>query len=211
MKVDYNKIIKEQRGLELLKVKKDIKTKAMQIKIKNYAEKYGLQTNYVEQKILDDSNFASFFAKDPSRQGIHEKIAAEYIRTLKLDYFRVLPKGGKNALYPAFNGVDNTNEYNVKSLDFEIKIGQVNIYTICKHTDQEGGAQDNQYNDVLQTIKAIKKTNELKNIKYVAILDGEYYRRKNRLDFLNKISENRVRCMSIEDLDLYLEEIKDET
>lgn len=50
-----------------------------QKKITNWAGRYGYDKEEVEQKILSDDMFASFFAKDPIKQNYTEKIAEDLL------------------------------------------------------------------------------------------------------------------------------------
>ena len=74
-------------------------------KIETYAHQFGYSIDAVRVKTANDPMFAAHFAKRPSRQGIHEKIAADWLKSLgSVQDFTVLPKSGANALYVTSDG-----------------------------------------------------------------------------------------------------------
>lgn len=67
-------------------------------KIKNWAKKYGLSSEFVKYKVCTDDIFALFFVKDPIKQGTHEKTAAFVLESFAfISNFKNLDNGGKNA------------------------------------------------------------------------------------------------------------------
>jgi hypothetical protein len=64
-------------------------------------------TDKIEKKILDDSMFANCFAKDPTKQTTHERLAFEYLKkyTSTLDNFCKLPQVGEKSIYLSSDGV----------------------------------------------------------------------------------------------------------
>ena len=74
-------------------------------RIKLYVWRFGHKKDDVRSKIHDDKMFATYFAIEPRRQGIHEKIAATWLQKEEnIKDFTVLKKSGKNALYVTSDG-----------------------------------------------------------------------------------------------------------
>lgn len=211
-KVDFDYEVSKKLQKNIKDVRRELKDNSMQLKINNYSKKYQLEPNYVEQLIVDNINLAINFAKDPGRQSIHEKIAAKHLANLnvvkKYGNFKKLPSGGRNAKYVTNYGVGSENLDGVKSIDFEIKVNDNVIYATCKYTKDEGGAQDNQYADVekyLETaLTLISRGNAKPNEHFIAIVDGEYYQRNNRIQNLKQITLNQVPVLSVNDVEEYL-------
>jgi len=81
----------------------------------------------------------------------------------------------------------------IKSIDFQINIGQKRVYLMHKYTKSVGGAQDNQCNDIRTFLThAIKNDN--KDQIFVSLLDGEYYILKNKKG-LSKLDELNQSCI----------------
>lgn len=211
-KVDFDLGVSKKLKENINEVHSTLKDSSMQLKINNYANKYQLEPNYVEQLIVDDINFAMGFAKDPGRQSIHEKIAANHIQNLEVvrEYgsFKKLPAAGRNAKYVTTNGVKNDNEDKVKSIDFEIQVEEHTVYATCKYTKDEGGAQDNQYADVQEyvgsVVNMLSRGNAKEKESFIAIVDGKYYETRGRKDNLIQIGLGRVPILSVNDVEEYL-------
>lgn len=133
-----------------------------QQKVYNFATKFGFNVNEVNQAIKENIFLAACFIKDPSKQNFTEKLVAETLGIEKL------PPSGKKCICFNENGdILSANRGNVsKSADFYID----NRYYTQKYTNETGGAQDNQYKDVVDfLVKGSKK--------YLvgAIVDGAYW------------------------------------
>ena len=152
VKVDYEAKIQERQEYNNRQVLKNINTKGMQVKIENYAKIHKLNSRYVEQKIIDDSLFSLQFAISPGRQSYHERIASDYISSLDcIDEFHNLPASGPESKFVGTKGINKGKQERSlasKSIDFEIKVGLNVVYVSHKYTKDDGGAQDNQYNDI---------------------------------------------------------------
>lgn len=157
-------------------VRKDIDKPWVQEKIKNHIEAFdGVMTEAeVRDAILTNIIVASKFCKDPGKQNISEKLAIEVLGVKKL------PSQGKNCIRFNDNGdIVSTSAGNTKSADF--MYGE--YYATQKYTDGEGGAQDNQRNDVIDFLKR----GSIKH-KVAAVVDGVYwdkYRDVIRAEFTN--------------------------
>lgn len=187
-----------RRNAELFR--NNINTPDVELKVRNWAERNGFEYEFVRFKVLTDDTFALQFAKDPSRQSIHEKLAAKHIEKNIpfVEEFAKASTGGADALY-VINGmvvlgreVHQSTGNHGKSVDFTwsfTKSGRsLRVFATHKHTKEEGGSQDNQFADVRRFLKeaqVAKNPNDL----FLAICDGDYYRlpwdgRKSRIEVL---------------------------
>lgn len=154
---------KEARLANIEEVRRDIDKVWVKEKIKNHCEAFSgiITEEQVRQSILNDIIVASKFCKDPSKQNISEKLVGEILNLKKL------PSQGKNCIRFNDKGdIVSSSNGNTKSADFIYK----GYYVTQKYTDGEGGAQDNQRNDVIDFLKR-------GSIKYkvAAIVDGAYW------------------------------------
>lgn len=193
---------------------------------KKYAEEHDVSLSYVRYKKRTDTGFLLLFAKNPTRETIHQTYAIEAIKQ-NLPYFssfRALPAGGKNALYIISGEISGQEARKktkraVKSIDAEgvITAGgkDIRIYFSLKYTKDAGGAQDNQYGDLITFLKEGAKNKE-KDVLFIAIADGEYYKKKetkyaekeeSRLEYLNTAFGPRCRAASLENLESVIIEI----
>lgn len=167
---------KKIRLTNIKEVRKDIDKPWVKEKIKNHVTAFdGIMTEEeVREAILNNIVVASKFCKDPGKQNISEKLAIEVLGVEKL------PSQGKNCI--RFNNegdIVSTSTGNTKSADF--MFGE--YYATQKYTDGEGGAQDNQRNDVIDFLKR----GSIKH-KVIAVVDGSYwdkYRPIIQKEFLN--------------------------
>lgn len=154
---------KKARLANIEEVRREIDHAWVKEKITKHVEAFdGIMTEEeIREEILTNIIVASKFCKDPSKQNISEKLAA---KVLGLDK---LPASGKNCI--RFNDAGNivsTSTGNTKSADF--MLGE--YYTTQKYTNEAGGAQDNQRNDVIDFLKR----GSIKH-KVAAIVDGDYW------------------------------------
>lgn len=193
----YQKIIIEIWKYEREEIKKQIKENGidehLENKIQMFVERTGLnqeQLLNIKDKILALDEFAiSIFMKDPKRQNVYERILLDYLTENGINV-KKLPASGKNALYCKSGRIENIQKKErpkeLKSLDFEIKIDNKVIYLVHKYTNEDGGAQDNQYNDVIHQLNNLD-SNTTSNV--WLCLDGPYYT-KERIKYLKSINPN---------------------
>lgn len=158
---------KLQRRLNIDEVRNSLDERWVKIKVNNHAEKFdGLFTyeDIIEQ-IKTNDIVASMFCKDPSKQNISEKMVEKILGIPKL------PASGVNSIRFTPDGkLTGVKSIGVsKSADFLFN----GIYFTQKYTAESGGAQDNQYNDVVDFL--VKGSI---NYKVGAIVDGEYWDKK---------------------------------
>lgn len=173
-------------------------------KIKKLTDRTFLDEKYVntiKELLVTDNNdikelLLTFLMKDPKRQNIYERVFYEEIQNAGFN-IKKLNSNGKKACYIfkdqiltgseiISNGFNKPKE--LKSLDFSITLDNHTIYIVNKYTNENGGAQDNQYNDVITQLKEI---GDLTENKVWFCLDGKYYT-KQKIDALKKINNNAV-------------------
>lgn len=223
-KIDYDSGFKEMIEKNINEVRQNIDAEYMKIKIQNYCTRYDLPYMFVKRRILLDNIFALQFAKDPSKQSYHQHCAADFIKSLpRVQSFKQLPASGGNSLFIVEGILKYKKELLIdtetKSIDFSWHIitengTKIMFYAAHKHTDQEGGAQDNQYNDLKQFMKHSNKSND--NLSYfLAIGDGPYYQRqpkkessKTRIELMNDdYSNNHCVALTSNDLESLINKI----
>lgn len=159
--VEQSKITARKHNIK--EVQEQINEPWVQAKIKNYLLRFpGISTkSEIENLIKSNAVFASFFCKDPSKQNISEKMAEKILKTKKL------PPSGKNSVH--FDSAGNITSQtlgNTKSADFYID----GMYATQKYTVEDGGAQGNQKNDVIEFLRKGSIQH-----KVLALLDGPYW------------------------------------
>lgn len=183
---DFDQAEKQARleNAELLRA--NLNAEEVSRKIASWAKKYSLEPEFVRYKVLTDDTFALHFVKDPAKQSIHQKVAAQHIKTKipLVEEFATPPGGGANALYVVRGLVvagstlhAATNDHG-KSIDFLWSYSRagktLRVYATHKHTKEEGGSQDNQFADVKRFLKEAVACRD-PNVLFVAICDGDYY------------------------------------
>lgn len=168
---------REEYKNNIQEVRSNIKANWVQKKINNYLQRFPnlFTKEEVENNILNNDIVASFFCKDPTKQNLSEKLCVEVLNLTKL------PGNGKNCIrFDNNSNITSSATGNTKSVDFIFN----GYYTTQKYTTSEGGAQDNQKNDVIDFLRR----GSIKN-KVAAILDGEYWD-KNRQTLIELFKNN---------------------
>lgn len=191
--VVYNLAIKEACLTSLKDVQEEASkqtsiTDGLREKIANWKKKWGFELSELEilNKINTDKLFATMFAKDPTRQSIAEKAMLQYLNTngisaLKPKYHIRIDADG--SLVMDTRRLDTSS----KSVDFVFNTH----YIFAKYTEIEGGAQDNQYNDILRTIDRVKLyCQHRQDIRWIFLVEGDYY--KKRVEKLKKYATNSL-------------------
>lgn len=154
---------KKKRLENIEEVRREIDSPWVKEKIENHIQAFEGVMSFedVKEAILTNIIVASKFCKDPGKQNISEKLASKVLGIPKL------PAQGKNCIRFDDNGdIVSVKGFNTKSADF--KYGE--YYATQKYTDSDGGAQDNQFADVVDFLKR-------GSIKYkvAAIVDGPFW------------------------------------
>ena len=159
------KMLPLERKKELSEVRANLDSPQLKIKIENYIQRFDGIFTYDEiiSQIKTNDLVASFFIKNPLKQNFCEKECAKWIGVERL------PSKGKNFIRFNKEGeiVNRKTFSSSKSADFLIE----GIYFTQKYTGENtGGAQDNQFNDVVDFL-----TKGSIYHKVGAIVDGAYW------------------------------------
>ena len=148
-------------------LRENINNSDYKTKIENYSQKFNFNPDEVKAQILSNDLVASFFIKEPAKQNFTEKLVSSLLKTT------VLPQSGKSCIRFTETGdiVSKKDSNTSKSADFHINT----TYITQKYTRGNGGAQDNQYNDVVDFL--IKGS---KHHKVAAIVDGSFWDEKRK-------------------------------
>ena len=169
-------------------------------KIVNFSNNFDFWEKEVIAKIKKDRMFAANFIKSPSRQNFYEVEALVFLNSMEsVEKAEKLPASGAGAFY-VVNGIlsHERPDKTYKSIDFHIKMKNGrDIYATHKYTKDEGGAQDNQKNDLLQFIQNARKYRR-KEIVFAVIADGAYYDRHGRKELEVEASGSDVVVCSME-------------
>lgn len=174
MKINYDKPFKRKMKQNLADVKKSLNEEWLQKKVKNFSQKFEIfSEKEIFQRIKSDKVAAAFFAKDPSKQGIHEKTAYDFLKG-EFGEGQLLPKSGKNARY-VVNGDISSKRSGKKHKSIDFIFNYKGFVLVCSHkyTKENGGGQDNQRNDLINFVESAKKPAE--GLIFIAIADGNYY------------------------------------
>src|SRR5581483_2106597 len=153
---------RRQQNLRDLQRESTFKRPELREKVLSFAQKWGLEPETVWSKVQDDWLFALQFVKDPIRQTLHQRLAAEFIKSnlqpLVAD-FAELPSGGAAAKWLISGMVMPQADYKrggadkqARTVDFEWRLPietadgrSLRFYASHKFTKDEGGTQNNQY------------------------------------------------------------------
>lgn len=217
---DYAAAERAARSANAENLRNNITSVDVLTKIRNWAERNSLEPEFVRYKLLTDDTFALHFVKDPSRQSLHQTVAARHIKQQLplVEDFHSLPASGAKAEYVVSGMVVSGTQHALmqsegKSIDFKWAYGRdghtFRVYATHKHTKEEGGSQDNQFQDVKLFLEAAQRCTD-PSILFLAICDGEYYQRpydgeSSRIASLQRdYGRRRVRACTISTLPLVL-------
>lgn len=152
-------------------------------KIRKYCNKYGLTRGEVVASILSDTVAASTFAKSANRQRTAEKAQIEYLQTVRGVRIKRLPSSGHNSIRLhegelVFGNVPRVAG-GTKTFDAVSDNHHTIDYIYMKYTCGSGGSQDNQATDAIRFLDQAHEyvTTHDDRVRFVAILDGDYYQR----------------------------------
>lgn len=167
----------------------------LKIKIQNYTNRNGFNVDVkiILKKIVNDEFFAATFSKPFMKQGVEDtqlfylkdKYSIDSNRG-KLNEFPITANG-KNA-YRFTNegefkkGIEKTNKTS-KSIDSLIFINNERFWATQKVTTDDGGATNSVNDDIIKFLKPnilFLNTNPTNTDKFVYLLDGPYWKRKNK-------------------------------
>lgn len=196
-----NPRLKQITLLNYDKLIKNLYSDSIKIKIKNYIEKFYLDESVssIIDKINNDKLFAMFFIKDPKKQNFYECMQIEYIKNI-LGCYDV--KKLTNILYFDYDSITNfkTNT-STKSIDFISN--RYELLFTAKHIQENGGAQDNQFRDLIifiNTYSNIKNWLNYKNYKLIIVISGNYFNTKIVSNILENINNSNILILNLNDI-----------
>ena len=215
--INWDKEIKEQIKENLRECEKNLESKEYHAKIKEWCNKFGFDFDLVFDKAKNDPYFRAFFAKDPKKQKIYEKIIAKHINSLSfVSKFQTLSSAGKKALYIDRGVIRKGNEYPhnkpAKSVDFCWTIKNekgeiINFYAFHKYIEESGGAQDNQFKEIKNCIEVGRNGSQEVNRRVIFICDGAYFTEQNIRELKNLKGSWNFIILKGEELEKFLSKI----
>lgn len=212
--IDYVASFQRAYDENVLHLRANIDQPEYMIKMTNWSIRTGRPLEEIINKVKIDDLYADFFVKDPSKQSMHEKTAQEFIsQSPYVNNFRKLPGNGKNSLFIHDGKIISKEEHSQlgatsKSLDFCWETGNTTFYATHKYTNDTGGSQDHQFNEVINFVRnaSLFKDN---NIYFLAVCDGRYYDVLNykgatRLSYLKSLSAGNCQALQCNDIDAFL-------
>lgn len=179
-------------------LREEIESYWVDIKIKNHLKRnpyLKMSIQDVKDKIIKDDILASFFIKDPSKQNFTENYIANYLSEIDIiENFENLSSSIK--LFVHNGEITNVRFDGLKSVDYTWEYNGLKFYATQKFTKSNGGAQDNQFNDVINFLENCQ--NNDKDV-FFAIVDGSYYTEK-KIDILKKYEKNNIIICGFEDV-----------
>jgi hypothetical protein len=144
--------------------------------------------------------FLRFLEPSVLRQNIYELTQLEWMTKTSFPKLVKLPQGGKEALRFCEKGTVIKSckdmKHASKSLD-AMDPDSLTVFTL-KYISDEGGAQDNQFGDVIHSISLFKMGMHTHSYNFCVVVDGPYFDRRNRLDKLHDLittDEERSRIL----------------
>lgn len=195
----------EARKINLKILREEIENSWVEEKIENHLKRnphIKLDKEEIKNKIMEDDLIASFFAKDPAKQNISEKYFAKVIKNIDgVSNFENLPSNTKVFVKNGEIMQDEKRAIGIKSIDYSFYFKDALFICSQKYTKDRGGAQDNQFNDV---VSFLVNSRELKDAIPMALVDGNYYT-ENKKEELKLINSKAIVC-SVFDLEEILNE-----
>lgn len=201
--MDFEKLKGYAREDNLAILRKEINQKWVDNKIINYLSRHPylkITIDEMKERILLDDFTGSVFLKEPSRQNFTERAATKFLEKITvLEHFTAHGSASKYFLY---NGqIITQRQIGLKSVDFSWLVGDYECYATQKYTNEAGGAQDNQFNDV---VAFLKEANNLPSNCYIfAIVDGSYYTPEKIKILKNIQHSDQVIVCSLEEVESY--------
>lgn len=183
-------------------------------KITSFALRNNINPLYLFNEIKINPSLRMFFQKDPKKQNAAEKAFLSFFSSELPEADIVsLPNGGKNSLQLASGLIIKTSDQFIpgaKTVDFILEYNNKKYYITHKRTSGSGGAQKNQLLDVYNFLTEAKR-NITPDIVFVAILDGDYYTEKIKLEAKHLFySRDKVLIHTSDSFLTYLKENNDD-
>ena len=163
--------------------------------IQRREDEFYFSRDEIVEEITTRPMYAATFAKKPSRQGIYEEIAADWIRGLScVNSFQRLSKAGNNTFYVEDDGriVSGPNRpKSVRALNFTWMTGDTEFYALHCYMKQSGGSQDSRFDDLLQILRRFQIGSAELNHVLVLLVDGAYFT-FDILEEMNRLSRTNA-------------------
>lgn len=206
VEVDFKKEIhlQRKRNAKEARLNRFIRDKSTNQKLIDYAKEWGYDIEKVIKKYETDPKFRIFFMKDPNKQSFHEKLQLDLIRgwvdkDFITDFYKV---PNNEPLYVVDGELKDEKIDDSKNIDLLFSLGSCKFVSSLKHTNEKGGAQDNQYSDIKNFLRNCNKKDN-GNTYFLAIVDGDYY--TSKIGLLNeKFGSRNVKILSVNNLHEYL-------
>ena len=159
------------------------------------AERTEWSVDAILESIKTESVYRPFFRKDPSKQSIHQTCQIEWLKKHKYADTVLMPSNtdgwcfSKHKLHHITKATPRPSD---ATKTFDIHSASEKVYGTLKYTNEPGGAQDNQFNDVKHFIEqavGYYSVNALAEERFEFYLDGDYYTTKKREELLAMIPE----------------------
>ncbi len=167
--------------------------------VESFAQRLGLHPELVWHSLCTDDAAAPHFAKDPGKQSLHEKAAALWVAALPgISNFDNLPSDGPVAQYilggRVVSGEAMVSADTPKSVDFRWEISLdglpvLTYYASHKFTQDDGGAQENQFRDLLAFAKEASQLRIDNGTRVLCLADGPFYARARRRSGVCRMKE----------------------
>lgn len=204
--MDIENAKREKRAENIIALRKQINEKWVDRKILNHLKRnphLNIEPNDFKNQILNNDLVASFLIKEPGKQNISEIIIAEEIKKIPL-LESFINYSATVKLFIVDGELTSKRVDGVKSIDYSWIYNGKQIYATQKYTVGSGGAQDNQHNDIIISLKNAKK---MKADYFIAIVDGNYYTEK-KMNNLKKYETKNVKVCKSGTLEEILIELK---
>lgn len=221
-KPDYDEGVRKEWQANIEECRENPLQRFKELESSQKYRRMGISLELIRHWLCTDDTAAYFFAKDPSKQTYHQKVARDWIKALPgVSQMEQLDVNGDDAKYLSagnvISGRDIGNTDGKKSLDFEWKFifstGEfLRFYASHKYTNESGGAQDNQFEELRKYTKEANGLRRETGYRLLAIADGDFYKRKRKGQQLTRIQELSQECqaspfsraLTTEDIPAYL-------
>lgn len=157
----YDALYKKAYEENVNSIYQDAVSGGIESKITNFCALHNVAREELLENIRTNKIVRAFFAKNPNKQNIYEKIAGDFIRGMGAENFRQL---STSELYVTEGVIMAREELKAymrtnpetkpcKTVDFTWDYEGLKFYAAHKYTKDEGGAQGNQYKDLQQFIE----------------------------------------------------------
>ncbi len=188
---------------ELLKNTNNKKCSWLKIKIENHIERNGLDNesslNTILQKIVNDIDFASCFAKPSAKQNSSEKTQILYAETRGFTLKKLPANGNKSWRFilntGTFGEFPKNEGITSHSMDYICTDGVKYVdYVMGKVITTQGGGQNQQrqeMHDITNSMSLYVKENPKSNVRFVIMMDGDNFN-KNGYDIYKQYETDRI-------------------